>query len=82
MQSISAIVAIAVIGVACSGEAQTLTPAPASAPAGFTAPTDMERTSTYNFTSQALEQTRPVFVGLPRSFGKTHRTYPVLIVMD
>lgn len=82
MQSISAVVAIAVIGVACSGEAQTLTPAPASAPAGFTAPTDMERTSTYNFTSQALEQTRPVFVGLPRSFGKTHRTYPVLIVLD
>ncbi|HEX6575249.1 MAG TPA: alpha/beta hydrolase-fold protein [Gemmatimonadaceae bacterium] len=42
----------------------------------------MQRTATYNFESRSLKQTRPVFVGLPRSFAKTQRAYPVLIVLD
>jgi hypothetical protein len=42
----------------------------------------MERAATYNIESRALKETRPVFVGLPRSFAKTQRTYPVLVVLD
>jgi pimeloyl-ACP methyl ester carboxylesterase len=82
MRSISTVVSIAVIAVACSGDAQTLTPVSSAGPAGFVKPADMERTSTFNFTSRALKQTRPVFIGLPKSFAKTQRTYPVLIVLD
>jgi hypothetical protein len=57
------------------------TPAPAIG-VQFTKPTDMDRTSTIQLASGALGQTRPVFIGLPRSFAKTARTYPVLIVLD
>ena len=82
MRGIFRVVSIAVIGVAGSGNAQTLTPVSGSESARFVKPTDMERTSTFNFASQALKQTRPVLIGLPKSFAKTQRTYPVLIVLD
>lgn len=64
---------------ACEG--QSLVPAANGAPL-FTKPTDMERTSALQFKSTVLGQTRPVLVGLPRSFAKTTRSYPVLIVLD
>ena len=38
--------------------------------------------SSYELKSAALDQTRPVRIGLPKSFLKTQRTYPVLIVLD
>jgi len=56
-------------------------PAPASR-VHFTKPTDLDRTSTIQFASTVLGQTRPVFIGLPRSFANTTRRYPVLIVLD
>lgn len=37
---------------------------------------------TYTFPSRALNETRPVSIGLPKSFAKTQRTFPVLIVLD
>lgn len=64
---------------ACEG--QTLVPV-ANGSTSFTKPTDLERTSSLQFESRVLGQTRPVFVGLPRSFAKTARSYPVLIVLD
>ena len=62
-------------------DSQTLVPA-AEGSALFSKPTDMDRTSALQFESKVLGQTRPVFVGLPRSFAKTTRSYPVLIVLD
>ena len=38
--------------------------------------------SSYELKSAALGQTRPVRIGLPKSFAKTQRAYPVLIVLD
>ena len=37
---------------------------------------------TYTIASRALNQTRPVSIRLPRSFAKTQRDYPVLVVLD
>lgn len=67
------------IASACEG--QTLVPA-ASGTVQFSKPTDMERTSDLQLESRVLGQTRPVFLGLPRSFSRTTRSYPVLIVLD
>jgi hypothetical protein len=67
------------IAAACDG--QSLVPA-AQGSVAFTKPTDMDRTSSLQLSSTILAQTRPVYVGLPRSFSRTSRTYPVLIVLD
>src|SRR5678816_2545618 len=67
------------IASACEG--QTLVPA-ANGSAPFSKPTEMERTSARQLESRILGQTRPVFAGVPRSFSKTTRSYPVLIVLD
>lgn len=63
---------------ACDGQSLV----PAAGNVVISKPTDMERTSALQFTSRALGETRPVLIGLPRSFAKTTRTYPVLIVLD
>jgi pimeloyl-ACP methyl ester carboxylesterase len=67
------------IAAACDG--QSLVPA-AQGSVAFTKPSDMDRTSSLQLSSTILAQTRPVYVGLPRSFSRTSRTYPVLIVLD
>ena len=68
------------VAVASACESQSLVPA--SSGSLINKPTDMERTSALEFVSKALGQTRPILLGLPRSFAKTTRSYPVLIVLD
>ena len=70
------VVACLVAGNGC--KAQSLAPSSG----GYAKPADMERASTYQFASRALGETRQVFIGLPRSFERTTRTYPVLFVLD
>ncbi len=73
----SVVLALAVAN-ACEGQSLV----PASANASINKPTDMERASALQLESKVLGETRPVLVGLPRSFSKTTRNYPVLIVLD
>lgn len=73
------VVALLASGSGC--ESQSLVPT-TGANSGFIKPNDMDRTSEYQLASRALDETRPVFIGLPRSFSKTKREYPVLFVLD
>jgi hypothetical protein len=66
------------VASACKGQSLV----PASADASINKPTDMDRTSALQLESKALGETRQVLLGLPRSFSKTTRSYPVLVVLD
>jgi pimeloyl-ACP methyl ester carboxylesterase len=79
MRSRLLVVVLASLIAATGCEAQSLVP---SGSAGITKPTDMERTSSYTFASKAMGQARALFIGLPKSFERTKRTYPVLFVLD
>ena len=76
---LAAVVASLVTSSAC--ESQSLVRA-ADSNTAIRKPTDMERTAAYQLESKILAQTRPILIGLPRSYEKTKRTYPVLIVLD
>ena len=79
MRSRFLLAAIAALVNGNSCKAQQLV---SSSSAGYTKPTAMERTSSYTFASRALGETRPVFIGLPASYQKSTRKYPVLFVLD
>lgn len=76
-RSLGIALAAFLVGSAC--RAQSLVP---DANGVINKRTDIDRATAYTFTSRSLGQTRPVFVGLPRSFAKTTRGYPVLFVLD
>src|SRR4029078_1147410 len=75
------VLCVALVFIASACEGQSLVPA-TNGSALFSKPTDMDRTTALQFESKVVGQTRPVLIGLPRSFSKTTRSYPVLIVLD